>query len=46
VEKENIDPVKVSNVIIEYWPQNELKNEKPRARGRKKKGVSVKDSEV
>ena len=46
MEKENIDPVKLSHVIIERMPLTEIENEDARRRGRKKKGEEVRDAEV
>ena len=44
--KENIDPVEMPHVIIERMPLTEIENEDARRRGRKKKGVEVRDAEV
>ena len=44
--KENFDAVEFPHVIIERMPLTEIENEDARRRGRKKKGVEVRDAEV
>ena len=46
MEKENIDPVELPHVIIERIPLTEIENKETRRRGRKQKGVEVRDAEV